>query len=135
MIANGIRIFIEAETDLVFDTNLFVKEMPDSPDNAVCVYDEPGTVLDQNHYDDSDSFGTMIKVRGSYSFVRDTMLLIHRAVPMLGGQTLDGLFVLDTRIQTPPGSIGNDSKGRAEYTVHYEHYVKIGSNKFRTTIT
>lgn len=112
-------------------TDLFVRRMPDSPDDCITVYDETGVVLDQNHYDNSDSFGTMIKVRGSYSFVKDKMLAIHRSVAGLGDVWLDNLYILDTRIQTPPASIGNDDKGRAEYTVHYIHYTKIFDNENR----
>lgn len=131
MIAKGIAFYINDNTGLLIGDDLFVSSMPDSPDNAVCVYDEPGTVLNQNHYDNSDSFGTMIKVRGSHAFILETMLEIHRNIAGLGDETLDGLYLLDTRIQTAPGDIGMDEQGRREYTVHYEHYTKIGNNEHR----
>lgn len=131
MIAGGIADYIDSNNLLDKGVNLFVSIMPDSPDNCACVYDEAGAVKDQNHYDNSDSFGTMIKFRGSYSWIKTNLLAVHRLVTGLGNITLDGLYLLDTRIQTEPMPIDIDEKGRREYTVHYEHYVKIGGNTNR----
>jgi len=131
MISAGIATYLSDQSLGTLGTDLFVRSMPDTPDNCITVYDEPGVVLNQNHYDNSDSFGTMIKVRGSYAYVKDKILAIHRHVAGLGDTTLDGLYLLDTRIQTAPASIGNDDKGRAEYTVHYLHYTKISNNEHR----
>ena len=132
MIAKGIAEYLDSEGVATLGTDLFVSAMPDTPDDCVAVYDEPGAVLPENHYDNSDSFGTMIKVRGSHAFIRDRMTAIHRHVAGLGNIELDGFFLVDTRIQTPPADIGSDEKGRREYTAHYEHYTKIGNNVHRT---
>ena len=131
MISAGIATYLSDKGLGVLNTDLFVRTMPDTPNNCITVYDEPGVVLNQNHYDNSDSFGTMIKVRGSYAYVKDKILAIHRHVAGLGELWLDDMYLLDTRIQTAPASIGNDDKDRAEYTVHYLHYTKISNNEHR----
>lgn len=130
MIAGGIQTYL-IDQSIGDSSNVFVRSMPDSPDNCITIYDEPGVVLNQNHYDNSDSFGTMIKVRGSYAFAKDKILSIHRHIAGLGELLLDGMYLLDTRIQTAPASIGNDDRGRVEYTVHYIHYIKISNNEHR----
>jgi len=131
MIADGIAQYIDNQGLYTLGTNLFVSSMPDAPDDAICVYDEPGTTVNQNHYDNSDVFGTKIMFRGSHSFIREALVKVHRNIAGLGDVTLDSLYLVDTRIQTPPGDIGNDDNGRRRYTVHYDHYVKVGSNQHR----
>lgn len=130
MIANGIADYIAGQGIATLRTELFVSRMPDSPDNAICVFDEPGTSLPEHQDYDSDSFGSMIMVRGDYSFVKEKLIAIHRAVPALSG-TYDDIRIIDTKIQTEPAYIEVDEKGRRVYTVHYEHYCNLGNSTNR----
>ena len=132
MIATGIKDYLESQGVGTYETDLFVRVMPEKPDNAICVYDEPGNVTDEMHSYDVDSFGSQIIVRGTYAFVKAKMLEIHRKVAGLMRVTLDGIYIGATHIQTPPAAIGTDKKGRAEYSVHYVHHCNIGGNEFRT---
>lgn len=135
MIAYNLATYLSDQGFGVINDDLFVTSMPDSPNSATCLYDEPGITLPQNHYDNSDSFGLMIKFRGYYPEVKDRALNLHREIAGLGDLWLDELYLLDTRIQTPLGDTGVDKSGRTELTVHYIHYVKIFNNKHRKTIT
>lgn len=131
MIATGIKDHLVAQGVGTFGTDLFVSQMPDTPDNVMCVFDEAGPVLPEMSSYDADNFGTMIMVRGSYSFVKAKMIAIHRAVTSLAG-TFDSIRIIDTHIQSEPKYIETDNKGRRVYTVHYTHYCNLGNNLNRT---
>lgn len=134
MIATGLKDFLETEGVGTFGTDLFISVFPDTPDDAFCIFDEAGPVLPEMSSYDANNFGSMIQVRGSYSFCKSTILTLLRKVPMWAG-TADGIRVIDSRIETFPRFIETDDKGRRHYTIHFRHYCNIGNNKFRAEHT
>lgn len=131
MISKGIKEWLEAED---FGT-IYVSSMPDSPTNAVAVYDEPAPVFDYQHSFGSDNFGLQIIARGSYSFARNKIFEIHKAITMLGNVLLDDLFIVDTQIQTTPSQLSIDKDGDRMFTAHYIFLVTTPDNKFRDGVS
>lgn len=127
MIAVALKDHLEAEGVGTFGTDLFISVLPDTPDNAFCIFDEAGAVLPEMSSYDANNLGSMIQVRGSYSFCKTTILALLRKVPMWAG-TEDGIRVIDTRIETFPQFIETDDQGRRHYTIHFSHYCNIGNN-------
>jgi len=127
MIANGLAEYLATLSVGTTGVDLFIRSMPDTPDNAICLYDEPGFVLQESHTFDEDAFGSQITTRGSYTFAHDKILEIHRIITNITG-TFDGIEIRQTTIQTSPSFVENDDKGRAVYSAHYEHHCKIGQN-------
>lgn len=134
MFAIGLKDYLEAESVGTYGADLFVSVLPDTPDNAMCIYDEAGAVLPEMSSYDANNFGTEIIVRGSYAFCKGKLLSLLRNVPMLAG-TYNDIRVIDTHIQSFPQFIEVDEKGRRKYSVHFTHYANIGENTFRTEHT
>lgn len=126
MIAKGIKEYLESKG---FDT-VYVSSMPDVSD-VVCLYDEPAPVFDYQHSFGSDNFGVQVIAKGSYNFARNKIYDIHKAVTMLGGETLDGILVVDTQIQTQPSQLDIDSEGERKFTAHYIFLCETTDNTFR----
>jgi|SRR5690625_485787 len=133
MLSTGLKDYAETQGIGVFGQDLFVRMMPDGPDNAICIYDEPGVVTPEMHSMDADSFGSQWLIRGSFRWAKAKTLEIHRAVTSLSGE-YDGIHILDTHIQTSPAFVENDEKGRAVYSIHYTHDCSIGQNIHRTPL-
>ena len=133
MLATGLKDYAVSEGVGVFGTDLFIRIMPDRPDNAICIFDEPGQPTAEMNSYDADSFGSQWLIRGSYTFAKEKVLEIHRKIVGLSG-IYDGIHILDTHIQTEPAFVENDEKGRAVYSMHYTHDCSIGQNKHRTAI-
>jgi hypothetical protein len=116
-----------------FGADLFVRQMPDTPDNCVCIFDESGVITPEMHSYDADSFGTHWLVRGSYSWASAKVLEIHRKVTNMSG-VYAGISILVTFIQNEPMFVENDDKGRAVFSIHYTHDCSIGNNANRQSI-
>lgn len=134
MFAIGLKDFLETESVGTYGTDLFVSVFPDTPDDAMCIFDEAGPVLPEMSSYDANNFGTEILIRGSYSYCKGRILVLLRKVPMLSG-TYNGMRVIDTRIQSFPQFIEVDAKGRRKFSIHFTHYTNIGDNKYRTEHT
>src|SRR5690625_4315450 len=127
MLALGLSQYAESQGIGIQGVDLFVRLMPDSPDNAICLYDEPRTVSSETQSYSADSFGSHWMIRGTYAFASQKALEIHRSIAGLHGE-LDGIHILDTHIQTPPAFVENDARGRTIYSIHYIHDCNIGQN-------
>jgi hypothetical protein len=129
MLSDSLATYAESVGIGTKGVDLFARIMPDSPDNAVCIFDEPGPVTTEMHTFDADMLGTHWMVRGSYTWAMAKVMEIHRKVSNLHGEY--GFYILQTFIQTSPAFVENDDKGRAIYSVHYTHDVSIGGNLYR----
>lgn len=131
MVSEDIMTYLASQAIGVPNTDLFIRQMPDEPDNCITIYDEAGSVVTEAQNYDVDVLGSQIMVRGSYAYASDKILEIHRH---LSGWSFSGnIEILSTHIQTEPAFLENDDKGRAKFTAHYEHYSKIGNNINRTS--
>lgn len=102
-----------------FGTNLFISQMPDSPDNAVCLFDESGVPDGTSNAYAWDDMGLMVMVRGSHSFAKSKIYQIHNAIVGLTKQIGDDGVLTQILVQTPPAQIELDNKGRRIWTAHY----------------
>ena len=80
MIADQIKDYLVAKGTGTYGTNLFISTIPDTPDNAVCLYDETGTVSDYQGDYGSDWVGLQVKVRGSYAWASVKVWEIHNLI-------------------------------------------------------
>lgn len=131
MVSVGLKDYLEAESVGTLGTDLFVSQMPDTPDNCFCIYDESGPTLPEMSSYDANNFGTQILVRGSFSYCKSKMFELLRKIPMLSG-VYDDVQIIDTHIQNFPQFVEVDKKGRRVYSIHFLHYCNIGNNEFRT---
>jgi len=127
MIATGLKDYLEAQSVATFGTDLFISKFPDTPDNALCIFDQTAPNLDEMSSYDANNFGTKILVRGTYSFCKTTVLALLRNIPMLSGE-YDSIRIIDTRIESFPEFIEVDKKGRRLYSLNFSHYCNIGNN-------
>lgn len=132
MLSTAYKDFLVANSIGTYGTDLFIRVMPDEPDDAICIFDEPGTILTENLRYDLDNFGYEIMVRGSYSYVLAKVKAIHKITPQWTG-TYDSIEVLETFTITTPAFIENDDKGRVVYTAHYESECSIGATSRTST--
>jgi hypothetical protein len=125
---------IEAEGLGTFDTDLFISQNPDKEDVTI-LYDEAGIPDAVDNAYGRDGYGLMVMTRGSYSYAKDQIWNIHRA---LVGRTLeahdDGTLV-QCMIQAPPQYVENDDKGRRVFTAHYVSPVEQSDAGQRIAIT
>ena len=134
MIAKGISDYLATRSVGTFGVNMFVSNIPDQPDNCFTLFDEPAPIDDYMHSFGTDNFGVQVITRGSYSYARDKIFQIHKELKMLGGVTLDSIYIVDTQVQTMPSRYDNDEKGRREYTAHYIFTCNVaGYNLAQTT--
>lgn len=105
-----------------FGTDLFVSSLPDSPDNCIVVYDEPGTVQPYQSDYGSDWAGVQILVRGSYSYVQK-IWDIHNDISALENIDSTKFVLVRSLVQTVPSQVDIDDKGRRIYTAHYMYLI------------
>lgn len=136
MLSKGLAEYAAANGIGTLGVDLFAKEMQETPDpgNAICVYDETGPTLPVQQDYDVDVFGSQWLVRGAPSFVIEKCLAIHRLIPGLGNTELDGIGIVSTQVLSVPSDIGNDEKGREQYSIHYLHEANIGSSDHRLSL-
>ena len=134
MIADALAEYLSIQGLGVLGQEVFWRQLPESPDNALCLYDETGIVLTESQDYDSDVFGSQVIVRGSDAYARQKAIEIHREMTALGiDQAVPGdIELMSTHIVSVPAFIGNDEKGRALYSAHYMHYCHVGGNAQRT---
>lgn len=140
MLSIAVKDFLVANSIGTYGTDIFVRVMPDTPNNAICIFDEPGTIATENQRYDLDNFGYEIMVRGSHSWVMDKLFKIHRIIVQWDGDytlTFEGnsysVSILETMTQTTPAFVENDDKGRAVFTAHYESECSIGATSRTST--
>lgn len=133
MLARGLANYIADQGIATEDQDLFFRLMPDSPDNAICVYGEAGLITSEMHSYQADSFGSKWLIRGSYAWAQEKTDQIHKAIAGLTG-TIDGIYILATFIQTSPAFAENDDKGRAVFSIHYIHDCEVSGSMHRTPI-
>ncbi len=140
MLSVAVKDFLVANSIGTYGTDIFIRVMPDTPDDAICIFDEPGTINTENLRYDLDNFGYEIMFRGSYAWVMDKLFKVHRITPQWTGDytiTVEGndydVSILETFTQTTPAFIENDDKGRVVYTAHYESECSIGATSRTST--
>lgn len=135
MISDSLAYFCEDIGIGIVGVDIFVRQQPESPDNCITIYDETGVVLAQNQAFDMDTFGSQFLFRGSYEWVSGKALEVHRNIAGLSGKEVPfpgDIELISTQIQSVPAFIGNDDRGRVQYSAHYLHDCKIGHNAHRT---
>ena len=130
---NWAKDIIESEGLGTFGTDLFISQNPDV-DDATILYDEVGISDPVDNAYARDGYGLMVMTRGSYSYAKDQIWNIHRA---LVGRSMeshaDGTLV-NCMIQSPPQYVENDDQGRRVYTAHYVSPVEQTDNGQRIQI-
>jgi hypothetical protein len=114
--------------------DIFISQNPDKND-VIILYDEVGVPDAVDNAYARDGYGLMVMTRGSYSYAKEKIWDIHRA---LVGRTLeshtDGTLV-QCMIQSPPQYVENSDKGRRVYTAHYIAPVEQSDAGQRIAIT
>lgn len=118
-----------------FGTDLFISQMPDSPNDAICLFDEPGVPDGTSNAYAWDDMGLMVMVRGSHSYAKSKIYAIHNKIVGLTDQAGNDGVLTQILVQTPPAQIELDGKGRRIWTAHYiaplENYTH--GNRFAVT--
>lgn len=134
MIAEEMALYLQTMGHGAQGKNLFLAFQPDSPDNCITVYDESTPAPEESNALSVDEFGVQIIVRNvSYTHARDKILAMHKDLVGFGGMPFisEGKWVHAVFITTAPTSIGQDEKGRSEWTAHYRVRVESQGDLFR----
>jgi len=120
--SEDIKDLIDADSDLglTFGTDLFVSEMPETPDACVCVYDTGGFPPDPNHTYDHPSVqvrvrGAKGKYRDAYVRANDIKKLLHQTT----NETADGSRYLGIFAGSDVLFVGYDDNHRPLLTVNF----------------
>ena len=115
------------DVTLVQGTKLFIGELPDSPDEVVAIFQYPGNP--PSNLGDNRSPGLQVRTRSdNYSDALQLLEDIYDILDPIGdefkddapqGATINGTFYLDFITQQEALPIGEDSKGRPEFTQNY----------------
>lgn len=135
MILEYFKDYLATKKVGTFNTDLFVSSMPDSPDDAICLYEETGMV-DGYHCDYGvDWIGMQVMTRGSYTFASSTIWEIHNLITGTNKKDTDNYYLVTSTTQTPPAQVDIDTKGRRVYTAHYLFLVEQKTNENRINLT
>lgn len=132
MIELSYKDFLVDQSLGTYGDDLYVSEMPEQPNNAVCLYLSTAPQLTEHQRYDIDQSGVKIMIRGTHSFCQAKMLAIQKVLPQMDG-TWNSIEIHETFIQTPFAFIENDDKGRAIYTGTFESEYSIGATSRTAT--
>ncbi len=124
---DDIQTYIVANSDLVFGTDLFASEMPDEPDSVTVIFQFAGN--QPSRVGDNRSPGLQVRTRAN-TYTAGLQLIedIYAILSLVGdefkddapeGVTINGTDYLAFIPQQEPIPIGEDSKGRPEFTQNY----------------
>lgn len=114
--------------------NLFFDFKPDSPDNLIVTFDVESPPLPESNTLSVDLYTVQILTRNTNkTFARNLLIAIHKQLLGFGGEKLipSGEMVSVITINTMPTSLGKDSKGRNEYSAHYDIRITNVGNEYR----
>jgi len=102
-------------------SNIFIGEMPDTPDACICLYEYAGSPPDLTH--DSQEIehpGLQVKVRNaSYSTGRAKIESVVTALHLTANTTLTATKYLFIRANQSPFCLGRDASRRWEWVVNF----------------
>lgn len=131
MIGEAFMFHLETKGRGTVGKDLFLSFQPDMPDDCIVVYDTSPPVLDESQGLQVDNMTCQVLVRNTdYLQARDTIAAIHRDIVGYDG-TMGGFDVTAVYIDQAPASIGQDEKGRAEWSAHYRFRVISKGDTFR----
>jgi len=118
-----IKDLLEAESDLglMFQTNLFVNEMPDKPDACVCVYAGPGRPPEPQH--DYKKPAVQVRIRGAKGDPDTAHRLgesILRSLHQTTNHSAGGARYLGIWARTDVNFVGFDDNHRPLFTVNFD---------------
>lgn len=115
--------YIEAQTNLVFGTDLFISKDPDSPDSMVRLSNESGFREPYMNAYASDWLGFMVRFRGYMPEVEARAFEVHNLLTGYGQVLTDDFFLVATWCQGEPQQVEIDDKGRTIMSAHYLAHV------------
>lgn len=131
MIGEAFMFYLQDQGRGTVGEDLFLSFQPDMPDDCIVIYDTSSPVLEESQGLQVDNMTCQVLVRNAdYLQARDTIAAIHRDIVGYDG-TMGGLDVTAVFIDQAPASIGQDEKGRAEWSAHYRFRVISKGDTFR----
>lgn len=120
--SEDIKGFLEAETALAltFAANLFVGQMPESPDACVCVYDTGGYPGEANFVYQRPT--CQVKVRGNkgaYKVAHELAQSIRDTLHALHNETINDARYIGIWMETDVLSLGPDERQRPMFTINF----------------
>jgi hypothetical protein len=113
--STDILTLIEASTDLVAGTDLFISKEPDSPDNCVTVYDRTGGLIDLDLDKVHGMRRSSVQVRirnksyqNGFAQAEDIVELLHGAEP----QNINGTYYNLIQCANEPQFLAYDDNDR-----------------------
>lgn len=117
-----------------FGTDLFISQDPDKEDITI-LYDEVGIADPVDNAYGRDGYGLMVMTAGSFSYAKDQIWNIHRAIVGRTMESHDDGTLVQCMIQSPPQYVENKEDGRRIFTAHYVSPVEQSSAGQRIAIT
>lgn len=112
--------YLEDESVGTVGTDIFVGVLPDSPDNCVALLGLSGMPTNADIKElEFPRFQALIR-NTNYSTGADKMAAVRSALHVLIGEQLANYRVLRCHAWQEGGSIGQDDKGRYEFSINFE---------------
>lgn len=131
MIGEAFMFYLQDQGRGTVGQDLFLSFQPVSPDNCIVIYDTSPPVLEESQGLQVDNMTCQVLVRNKdYLQARDSIAAIHRDIVGYDGN-MGGFDVTIVQVDQAPASIGQDEKGRAEWSAHYRFRVISKGDTFR----
>jgi hypothetical protein len=120
--SEDIKDILEGETGLAltFATDLFIGQMPETPDACVCVYDSGGYPGEENYLYERPTVQVKVRGgRGGYKIAHELCQNIRDVLHGLHNVTVNSARYVGIWVETDVMSIGPDELHRPHFTVNF----------------
>lgn len=121
-------VMLDIESLLTMESNKFLGDKPDTPDNLCCIYTsggiDPLTTLDKVSKIERPSFQVWIRDLSEATAITRCEA-IKNALHNLTNQTVNGHFYLSIEQNGDLIPLGRDNRGRIEFSINFTAQVLI----------
>ena len=121
MMLEDMALLLQQANIGVIGTNIFLSNMPASPDACVALYEYAGNARERSFGGDVlESPGLQVRVRNTtYSAARTKIESVIAALDGVNNTTVNNKRYLSVLVQQSPTPMGSDQNGRKEFTVNF----------------
>ncbi len=120
MLLDDLGDYLETQSLGVVNTDIFLGNQPDKPDNCVTLFEYSGDPPDHSRDSRIDRPGLQVIARNtSYVDGRQKLQQIQNLIDGLNGVTINGTRYISIFANQSPMPLGKDESGRMEWSQNY----------------
>lgn len=113
----------EASLGLTFATNLFIGQMPESPDACVCLYDTGGYPGEANYLYERPTLQARVRgAKGEYLTAHNLAQQIRDLLHAMHNEIINGARYVGIWTETDVLSLGVDEHQRPNFTINFRSH-------------